>query len=53
MICVKKFVMKNVHAQREGIVRHIVNATQFYANLHIMDAIVPKGTVPQIIVLVL
>ena len=48
-----KFVMKNVHAQKEGIVRHIVNATKFYANLRTMDAIVPRGIAPQIIVPVL
>ena len=40
-------------AQEEDIVKYIVNVTKFYVNLLIMDAIVPKEIVQQIIVLAL
>jgi hypothetical protein len=42
--------MKDVLAQKGVTAKYIVNAIKFYVNLHIMDAIVLKGIVPQIIV---
>ena len=44
-----KFVMKNVFAQKEVLVKFIVDVIKYYVNMHIMDAIVLKGIVPQII----
>ena len=44
-----KYVMKNVPVQNEDIVKYIVNVIKYYANLLIMDAIVLKEIVLQII----
>ena len=45
-----KYVMRNVYAHKEDTAKNFVNAINYYANIHIMDVIVSKVIVAQIIV---
>ena len=44
-------VINIVYAQKEAFVKNIANVINYYANFHIMDVIVLKEIVVQIIVL--